>query len=272
MDKEGCNMVQNKDLRKEIAWMVYNGNEGHIPSSYSIIDIIAYLYDNFLKFDSKNPRWDGRDYFILSKGHGCQALYAVLKKHGFLTEDDIKKKTSLGSILGGHPDRTRVHCIEASTGSLGHGLGMAVGIALGLNIKKMPNKVICMIGDGESNEGTIWESAMVAAKYQLGNLCVIADHNGSSDLVLPVTNPEDKWSAFGWETHTINGHDLTEIDHALKSIRFANSPKPHVIIAKTKKGCGVSFMEKEFGAWHAKVPTSEELQQIYRELDINKEE
>lgn len=259
--------ILNSNLRKEIAWMVFNGKEGHIPSSYSIIDIIAYLYDNFLKFDPKNPRWEERDYFILSKGHGCQALYAVLKKHGFLSEDDIAKKTSLAGRLGGHPDRTRVPCIEASTGSLGHGIGMALGVALGLKINNKPNKVICIIGDGESNEGTVWETALVAAKYELGNFCVIADHNGSSDLVLPVSNPEEKWRAFGWDAVTINGHDMVELERTLRAIDFTRSKKPHVIIARTVKGCGVSFMEKDFGSWHAKIPSLEELTLIYQELD-----
>jgi transketolase len=259
--------TSNINLRKEIAWMVYNGKEGHIPSAYSIIDIVVYLYDNILKFDANNPRWEERDYFILSKGHGCQALYAVLKKHGFISQQDIEKKTSLEGILGGHPDRTRVPGIEASTGSLGHGIGMAVGVALGLKIKNKPNKVICLIGDGESNEGTIWESAMVAAKYQLGNLCVIADHNGSSDLVLPVTNPEEKWDAFGWNVHSIDGHNLKEIERVFRDIEFVHNAKPHVVIARTKKGCGVEFMEKNFGAWHAKIPSIEELNQIYNELE-----
>lgn len=260
-------MVSNKELRKEIAWMVYNGKEGHIPSSYSIIDIVAYLYDHVLAFDPKNPKWEGRDFFILSKGHGCQALYAVLKKHGFLSENDILKKTSLDGILGGHPDRTRIPCIEASTGSLGHGIGMAVGVALGLKIKNKPNKVICVIGDGESNEGMVWESALVAAKYNLGNLCVIADHNGSSDLVLPVPNPEQKWGSFGWEVYSINGHDPKEFERVFGEMEFKHNTKPKIIIARTIKGCGVEFMEKNFGTWHAKVPTSEELNQIYCELE-----
>lgn len=260
-------MEKKTELRKEIAWMVYNGKEGHIPSSYSIVDMVAYLYDNFLKFDPKNPKWEDRDYFILSKGHGCAALYAVLKKHGFITQKDIEEKTSEHGILGGHPDRTKVPGVEASTGSLGHGIGMAVGIALGLRIKNKPNKVICLIGDGESNEGTVWESALVASKYELGNLCVIADHNGSSDLVLPVPDPQEKWRAFGWNAVCINGHDMGEFKRALESIEFKHNSKPNCIVAMTKKGKGVDFMEKDFGSWHAKIPTEDELQKIYDALD-----
>lgn len=260
-------MAKNIDLRKEIAWMVHNGKEGHIPSAYSIVDMIAYLYDNFLKFDSKNTKWGDRDYFILSKGHGCAALYSLLKKHGFITQKDIEEKTSEFGILGGHADRTKVPGVEASTGSLGHGISMAVGIALGLKIMNKPNKVICLIGDGESNEGTVWESALVAAKYKLGNLCVIADHNGSADLVLPVSNPQEKWKAFGWNAICIDGHDMNEFKIALESIEFKHDNNPNVITAMTKKGKGVDFMETNFGGWHAKIPTEKDLQDIYSALD-----
>lgn len=264
-------MVHNKDLRKEIAWQVYNGKEGHIPSAYSIVDMVDYLYDNFLKFDPKNPRWEDRDYFILSKGHGCAALYAVLKRHGFITQKDIEEKAFEHGMLGGHPDRTKVPGVEASTGSLGHGIGMAVGIALGLRIMNKPNKVICLIGDGESNEGTVWESALVASKYELGNLCVIADHNGSSDLVLPVPDPQEKWRAFGWNAVCINGHDMDEFKRALESIEFKHDSKPNCIIAMTKKGKGVDFMENDFGHWHARIPTKDELQKIYEALDRDRQ-
>ena len=130
-----------------------------------------------------------------------------------------------------------------------------------------PNKVICLIGDGESNEGTIWESALVAAKYNLGNLCVIADHNGSADLVLPVTNPKEKWKAFGWNAICIDGHDMDEFKTALESMEFKHNSSPNVIVAMTKKGKGVDFMETNFGGWHAKIPNEEELQDIYNALD-----
>ena len=260
-------MRKNIELRKEIAWMVRNGKEGHIPSAYSIVDMVAYLYDNVLNFDSKNPKWEGRDYFILSKGHGCAALYAVLKKHGFISQQDIAEKTSEHGILGGHPDRCKVPGVEASTGSLGHGIGMALGIALGLKIMNKPNKVICLIGDGESNEGTVWESALVASKYKLGNLCVIADHNGSADQVLPVPNAPEKWKAFGWNAISINGHDMNEFKAALESIEFKHNSSPNAIIAMTKKGKGVDCMEKDFGYWHSRIPTKEDLRNIYDALD-----
>ena len=257
----------DNNLRKQIAWMTHHAGEGHIPSAYSIVDMVEYLYDNFLKFDPKNPQWAERDYFVLSKGHGCAALYVVLAKHEFIGLKDLEDKDTESGILGCHPDRNKVPGVEASTGSLGNGIGMSVGIALGLKVLGKANKVICLIGDGESNEGTVWESALVAAKYQLGNLCVIADHNGSADLVLPVTNPEEKWGAFGWAVHSINGHDTEQFARALDNIDFAHGPQPSVIVAHTKKGKGVRFMEENFGYWHSRVPNDEQLQMIYDELD-----
>jgi len=260
-------METNNELRKEIAWMTYHSQEGHIPSAFSIIDILVYLYDDFLKYDPANPQWRDRDYFILSKGHGCAALYAVLKRHGFITQKDLELKNTEHGILGCHPDMNKVPGVEASTGSLGTGIGMAVGIALGLTILNRPNKVICLIGDGESNEGSVWESAMVSAKYRLGNLCVIADHNGSADLVLPVTNPQEKWRAFGWDVYSVDGHNMDEFGRALHNIPFRHGLRPSVIVAHTKKGKGVKSMEENFGYWHSRVPNEEQLQQISNELD-----
>jgi transketolase len=258
----------NGDLRKEIAKSVYDSNEGHIPSAYSIIDILNYLYENILKYDPKNPKDENRDYFILSKGHGCNALYVVLKKYGFITQKDIDDKCKTCGILGTHPDRTKVPGIEASTGSLGTGIGMAVGIALGLKIKKKDNMVYCLIGDGESNEGTVWESALVASKYNLNNLVLIMDCNGSADIILPVKNPELKWKSFGFSILNIDGHNIKNIEQAFKILKMTKYlKKPSIIIMHTKKGKGVSFMEKDFGKWHSKVPNKEELETIYRELD-----
>lgn len=255
----------NNDLRKKIVDMVYKAGEGHIPSAFSIIDIIAYLYDKVIKFDAKNPAWDERDYFILSKGHGCAALYVVLEKHGFISQDDLDAKSKKGAILGGHPDRTKVPGVEASTGSLGHGIVTAMGIALGLKIRNKKNKVIVLVGDGECNEGTVWETALVAANLKLGNLCCIVDNNGSTAQVLPVPNFPEKWKSFGWKVQRINGHKEKEIEGAFKKMKFDLDSEPKVIIADTVKGKGVSFMETH-GPWHYKVPNKEELELIYREL------
>jgi len=257
--------VFNKDLRKKIVEMIHHSGEGHIPSAFSIIDIVAHLYRNVLKVDGKNPRWDERDYFVLSKGHGCAALYVMLEERGFITKDDLMKKSKSEGILGGHPDATRVPGAEASTGSLGHGCGLALGLALGLRIREKDNKVIALLGDGESNEGTVWECGLVGANLQLGNLCYIIDNNGSAAQILPVSDMEKKWESFGWEAHSINGHSQKEIEDVFQKIRFEHHAKPKVIIANTLKGKGVSFMEVH-GPWHAKVPNAEELKTIYEEL------
>lgn len=255
----------NKELRIKIAEVIKNAGEGHIPSSFSIIDILDFLYGKFLKYDCKNPNWEERDYFILSKGHGCCALYVVLQKYGFITEDDLQKKSSEEGILGGHPDCTKVPGIEASTGSLGHGLVTAMGIALGLKIRKKENRVIALVGDGECNEGAVWETALVGAHLKLGNLCIVVDNNKSAEQILPIPNMKQKWESFGWEAYEIDGHCEEEIESTFRKIIFAHNTKPKVIIAYTVKGKGVSFIEGH-GPWHYRIPSDEEMQKIRNEL------
>ncbi len=259
------NAVPNKDVRIEIAQLIKRAGEGHIPSAYSIVEILSVLYGKFLKYDAKNPEWEQRDYFVLSKGHGCAAFYIILKKHGFITQKDLETKSTLGGILGGHPDSTKVPGVEASTGSLGHGLVTAMGIALGLKIRKRKNKVLALIGDGESNEGATWETALVAANLKLGNLCFIVDNNKSTEQILPIPCMREKWDAFGWETYEIDGHSEEDILKTLKSISFEAPGKPKIIIANTVKGKGVSFIEGH-GQWHHKIPTDEEMEKIEGEL------
>jgi len=258
-------MKRNNALRLQIAEMVFKAGEGHIPSAYSILEILSILYGHVLRYKSANPRWEKRDYFILSKGHGCAALYILLEKHGFISRSDLEKKSTLGGILGGHPDSTKVPGIEASTGSLGHGISIALGIALGLKIRKKKNKVITLIGDGESNEGTVWEAALVAANLSLGNLCVIVDENGSADQILPVNPLRKKWQAFGWEVYEVDGHAEKKLLNLLTRLQFSLSGRPKVIIAHTIKGKGVRFMQGH-GVWHSRVPTEEEMTMIREEL------
>ncbi len=258
-------MVQqllNIDLRREIVKIIFQAREGHIPSSFSIVDIIHYLYDKVLRIDSKNPKWEERDYFILSKGHGAAALYVVLHKFGFLSDYDMQMYSLKGGILGGHPDATKVPGTEASTGSLGHGFPTAAGIALGLKIQQKSNRVYALLGDGECNEGTIWEAALVANKQNLCNLTAVIDFNGSAAQILPVDPLVDKWRAFGWQTVEIDGHNEKEIECAFSS---PHEGKPKVIIAHTIKGKGVSFIEGH-GKWHHKIPNQEELDLIFKEL------
>ncbi len=263
-DKAG-GILDNNRFRRSIVDMVCRGRDGHIPSSFSIIDIVSILYQDFLKFNSKDPHWDGRDYFVLSKGHGCLALYVILREHGFLTDRDIEGFCQNGGILGEHPDSTKVPGVEASTGSLGHGLPFAVGIALGLRIQKRQNRVVVLVGDGECHEGTIWEAANVSANMELGNLCVIVDWNGSAAQLMPKDDLPAKWRAFGWNAQVIDGHSEKDIKKALQEVHFSPKGVPHVIIARTVKGKGVGMLEGH-GTWHHRIPNEEEYRTIMEAL------
>jgi transketolase len=259
------NELTNKDLRRKIVDMVVTGGDGHIPSAFSIIDIVTLLYKKILKFDAKNPEWLDRDYFILSKGHGCLALYVNLHRHGFITDDDIAMFCKSGGILGEHPDRTKVPGAEASTGSLGHGLGFAVGIAIGLKIQNLNNKVFVLVGDGECQEGTVWESANVACNRKLGNLCVIVDWNQPGMQLMPFDDMPKKWAAFGWNVYLVDGHSDDEILEVLNKIEFTTDGIPSVIVANTIKGKGVPMLEGH-GIWHHRIPNDQEYQKIMEVL------
>ena len=265
MNNKTESAVSNRGLRKKIVEMVYKAKMGHIPSSFSIVDIINTVYKNHLRVDPKKPDWDDRDYFVLSKGHGCVALYAVLQEQGFLSDDDIRRFCSSGGILGEHPDFTQVPGVEASTGSLGHGFPFAVGMALGLKIKKCSNKIFVLVGDGECHEGTIWEAANVANNLQLGNICVIVDWNGSAAQLMPKEQLAQKWEAFGWRTSSIDGHSEEEITEAINNNSFDMHGTPCVIIAKTLKGKGIKMLEGH-GQWHHKVPDKKEYEYIMGSL------
>ena len=248
-------------LRQRIARMVYTAKDGHIPSAFSIVDILSTLYTKILKYDPRNPQWEDRDYFILSKGHGCVGLYVVLKEAGFVEERDLEEFCTVRGILGEHPDCTKVPGVEASTGSLGHGFPLAVGLAFGLKIQKKPNRVITLVGDGECHEGTVWEAANIANNHDLGNLCVIVDWNKSAAQLMPKDDLAQKWKAFGWEVQEVDGHNKPEIESAINAVKFKLDGTPHVILAHTTKGKGVPFIEGH-GPWHHKVPSEQELEQI----------
>ena len=245
--------------------MVCSGRDGHIPSAFSIIDILEAVYRDHLNYDPRNPEWLKRDYFILSKGHGCLALYVILEKYGFITPQDIALFCKPGGILGEHPDYSKIPGVEASTGSLGHGLPFAVGIALGLRIKDMNNKVYVLVGDGECHEGSIWEAANIANNLQLGNMCVIVDWNGSAAQLMPRDDLPAKWRAFGWETMVINGHSEVELHAAFSRVKFQRRGTPTVILAKTTKGKGVPMLEGH-GLWHHRIPNDEEVDIIMEAL------
>lgn len=257
-------MLLNKDLRLKIVDIIRDGKEGHIPSSFSIVDILDYIYGNVLKINPKNPKDKNRDYFILSKGHAAAALFVVLNKYGFLSDFELNSYGQYKSILGGHPDTTKVPGVEASTGSLGHGFPMAVGIAFGLKIKKMKNKVYALVGDGECHEGTIWEAANISSNLELNNLKVIVDRNQSAQQLMPIENMEKKWEAFGWNTIVFDGHDKQSIKAAF-NLNHDNQ-KPTALIANTTKGKGVSFLEGH-GIWHHKIPNDNEYILIKKDLE-----
>lgn len=255
----------NQDLRKKIVQMVYKAKDGHIPSAFSIVDILDILYGKILKTNPQSVKSPDRDYFILSKGHGCVALYTVLEKYGFIGDEFINSFCQKGGLLGEHPDCTKIPGVEASTGSLGHGLPFAVGIALGLKIEKKPNRIFVLVGDGECHEGTIWEAANVAHNLKLSNLCVVVDWNGSAAQLMPLDDLPAKWKAFGWNTQVIDGHDAMQIENAFKQVLSSEAQAPSVIVAKTIKGKGVPMIEGH-GIWHHKIPNAQELEQILASL------
>lgn len=256
--------TSNADLRLRIAELVYLSGEGHIPSSFSIVDILDVLYGRVLNYRVADPRWQDRDYFVLSKGHGSAGLFVVMHKYGLLHDADMAQYGQIDGVLGGHPDATRVPHVEASTGSLGHGFPSAVGIALGLKVKDRLNRVYALLGDGECHEGTIWESANVAANRGLSNLTAVIDWNGSAAQLMPRDDLPAKWTAFGWNVVEIDGHDLSQIELALNG---RATDKPHAIIAHTTKGRGVSFIEGH-GLWHHRVPNEVEMDLIRNELGV----
>ena len=258
--KETHNRI-NK-LKRQIVLATLAVGEGHIPSAFSILDILWVLYDRVLQIDPKNHKSDERDRFVLSKGHGALALYAVLAEKGFFSASELERFAAFDSPLGGHPDCNKVPGVEASTGSLGHGLPMAVGMALGMRIRKLRKRICVLVGDQECNEGSIWESALLAAHHRLSNLTCIVDYNHSTDRSLLLGDIASKFAAFGWAANTINGHDHDEIHKAL--IR-TESDRPTAIVAETVKGFGCKQMENN-PAWHHRAPTPDELPAILEEL------
>lgn len=258
-----------KSIRRSIISMICEAKSGHPGGSLSIADILAVLYYEEMKVDAANPKMEGRDRFVLSKGHAAPALYAVLAEKGYFPKEELLSLRKFGSHLQGHPDMKKVPGVEISTGSLGQGLSVANGMALNAKIFKEEYRVYTILGDGELQEGQVWEAAMTAAHYSLDNLCAFVDSNnlqidGNVDSIMGVEPLDKKWEAFGWNVISINGHDFAEILSALDEAR-ACKEKPTMIIAKTVKGKGVSFMENVCG-FHGVAPTSEEARRALAEL------
>lgn len=257
-----------KKLRRDIIGMIYNAGSGHPGGSLSAIDIITALYFYKMRYDAKNPRWPERDRFILSKGHGCPALYVALAEAQFFPREELMKLRKVGEMLQGHPSN-ETPGVEISSGSLGQGLSVANGIALAGRLDKKNYHVYVLLGDGELQEGNVWEAIMTSAKYKLDNLTAIVDRNGLQQTARteenkPLEPLAPKWQAMGWHTIEINGHDMQEIVAALDKATEVKG-KPTVIIARTVKGKGVSFMENNV-EWHGRAPSREEYEKAMKEL------
>jgi len=255
----------NADLRLAIVELVRRAGEGHIPSSFSIVDLVAAIYSDLLVIDKLDAEWADRDRFILSKGHGAAALFVVLEKEGLLAPGEIALYGTVKGKLGGHPDSKTTAFVESSTGSLGHGFPGGVGMALGLKIRGSSGRVVALLGDGECQEGTIWEAANVAANRSLDNLLAIVDWNGSAAQLMPIDDLPDKWNAFGWEVLVIDGHEQEQILEAFKHFSLRADARPMVIIARTIKGRGVPFVEGH-GKWHHRIPDDLEYEDIRESL------
>jgi transketolase len=250
------------ELKKKIIKLATSTQEGHIPAAFSILDLLWVLYDRVLGVTPENITDPDRNRFVLSKGHASIGLYMVLAEKGFFKPEELNNFGKFDSPFGGHPDRTRVRGAEASTGSLGHGFPMSVGLALGAKIKKKPSKVYVIVGDGECNEGTIWEAAMLAAHHKLDNLYCIVDQNHSGDQPMNPGDMRQKFESFGWQAVRINGHDHEEIYRALTQ---KSDGKPIAIIAETIKGKGIKIMENN-AEWTHKYPTPDQLAAMMEEL------
>ena len=258
-----------RSVRTEILKMLAEAGSGHTGGSLSAADIVAVLYFYKMRHNAGNPQWTERDRFILSKGHAAPVLYAALALSGYFDKEILKTLRKIGSPLQGHPCSCKVPGVEISTGSLGQGLSIANGMAMGIKIDGLPSRVYCLLGDGEIQEGQIWEAAMTAAHYRLDNLCAIIDNNGLQIDgpccdVMHIEPIVYKWEAFGWHVIDIDGHDIKAIVGALNEAETLKG-KPTMIVARTTKGKGVSFFECKV-EYHGIAPTHDELEMALKEL------
>lgn len=263
--------AQAIEVRKNIITMIHAAKSGHPGGSLSATDIMTALYFSELNLDPANPKWDGRDRFVLSKGHVCPVLYTCLGLKGYFDKSVLLTLRKEGSILQGHPDMKRCPGIDISTGSLGQGISVAVGMAIRGKRDNLDYRVFALLGDGECDEGQVWEAAESAAKYELDNMVVFVDNNGCQNDgfckdIMPTRDIAKKFEAFGWETYNIDGHSMEEITDVLDKVRGKKDGRPKCIVAKTVKGKGVSFMEN-VPEWHGKAPNDEEYARAIKDIE-----
>ncbi len=275
MEETTADLVETaRDIRKKIYQIAHFAGGGHMGASFSMADMISVIYfGGVLRYDASNPQWKDRDKFILSKGHACYALYAALAKAGYFPEEELRHVGRAGSKFGGHPKIHDIPGVEASTGALGHGLSFAIGIAYANKTDGKDSHVYVVLGDGECQEGSIWEGALSAPTLALDNLTVIVDHNKLQAMdelehIVHMQPFAEKWKAFGWNVTEIDGHDYRQIKEALL-VRKKGTPT--LVIANTIKGKGVSFMES-VPIWHYRMPNEEELKILVNELGYSEEE
>ena len=259
-----------KSIRRRVIETIGHAQAGHPGGSLSSVDILTCLFFQVMRINPHKPDWEDRDRFVLSKGHAAAALYSTLAERGFFSPEILPTFGKINSLLQVHPDMHKVKGVEISTGALGQGFSVALGIALGAKLDGKDISVYALVGDGESQEGQVWEAAMCAAHYKLDNLTVLLDYNkaqllGPVSEIMEVAPLAEKWRAFGWHTSEIDGHDIKQIIEALASSKEIRG-KPVVIIAHTTKGKGVSFMEGPVGTWHGKPPSEEEMKKALEEL------
>ena len=271
MDQEVTARLEKKakEIRRDIISMTAAAGSGHPGGSLSAADIVTALYFQIMRLDPERPAWLDRDRFVLSKGHAAPVLYSALAERGFFPTSELLTLRKLGSRLQGHPDMKSLPGVEMSTGSLGQGLAVANGMALTGKLDNRDYRVFVLMGDGENQEGMIWEAAMAAAHYKLDNLTAFLDHNGLQidgpvREVMSVEPVADKWKAFGWDVQVIDGHDISQIIKAVEKAKEVKG-RPQMIVAETVKGKGVSFMENNVD-WHGKAPNPQETEKALAEL------
>lgn len=263
--------ARSRALRRKIVELLSYSRRGHVGSAFSLVEILRVLYDDVMRYDPHNPAWPDRDRFILSKGHGCMTLYVMLAEKGFFPEEELHRFCAFDGILGGHPDNRKIPGVEAATGSLGHGLSIGVGMALHARITGGAWRVFVVVGDGECDEGAVWEGAMTAAKHQLSNLTVLVDYNkmqsyGPTQTVQDLEPFADKWRSFGFAADEVDGHDVAALRARLTQLPMMPD-RPTAIICHTVKGRGISFIEQN-ATWHHKNRvTDDEIAALYRAVE-----